>query len=56
MARRYMNLPGPGRGHIQRPLVIAACAPNMQNKMFRDAFAAEGMDVKKDMFRSTSAT
>jgi heterodisulfide reductase subunit A-like polyferredoxin len=33
----------------KRPLVIAACAPNMQNKMFRDAFAAEGMDVKKDM-------
>jgi heterodisulfide reductase subunit A-like polyferredoxin len=33
----------------KRPLVIAGCAPNMQNKMFRDAFAAEGMDVKKDM-------
>lgn len=33
----------------KRPLVIAACAPNMQYKMFRDAFAAEGMDVKKDM-------
>jgi heterodisulfide reductase subunit A-like polyferredoxin len=33
----------------KRPLVIAACAPNMQNKMFRDAFAAEGMDVKKNM-------
>ena len=33
----------------KRPLVIAACAPNMQNKLFRDAFAAQGMDVKKDM-------
>jgi heterodisulfide reductase subunit A-like polyferredoxin len=33
----------------RRPLVIAACAPNMQYKMFRDAFGAEGMDVKKDM-------
>ena len=33
----------------KRPLVIAACAPNMQNKLFRDAFATQGMDVKKDM-------
>jgi len=33
----------------KRPLVIAACAPNMQNKLFRDAFAAQGMDVKADM-------
>jgi heterodisulfide reductase subunit A-like polyferredoxin len=33
----------------KRPLVIAACAPNMQYKMFRDAFAAKGMDVKRDM-------
>ena len=33
----------------KRPLVIAACAPNMQFKMFRDAFAAKGMDVKRDM-------
>ncbi len=32
----------------KRPLVIAACAPNMQYKMFRDAFAAKGMDVKRD--------
>ena len=30
-------------------LVIAACAPNMQYKMFRDAFAEKGMDVKRDM-------
>jgi len=27
----------------------AACAPNMQYKMFRDAFAEKGMDVKRDM-------
>ena len=33
----------------KRPLVIAGCAPNMQYKLFRDAFAAHGMDVKKDM-------
>src|SRR5579864_6947777 len=33
----------------KRPLVIAACAPNMQYKMFRDALAAKGMDVKRDM-------
>ena len=33
----------------KRPLVIAACAPNMQYKMFRDAFSEKGMDVKRDM-------
>jgi heterodisulfide reductase subunit A-like polyferredoxin len=33
----------------KRPLVIAACAPNMQKKMFRDAFAAEGLNVQDDM-------
>ncbi|MCL4499020.1 MAG: hypothetical protein M1335_02090, partial [Chloroflexi bacterium] len=33
----------------KRPLVIAACAPNMQYKMFRDAFAEKGMDVKRDV-------
>jgi heterodisulfide reductase subunit A-like polyferredoxin len=33
----------------KRPLVIAGCAPNMQYKLFRDAFAAQGMDVRKDM-------
>ena len=27
----------------------SACAPNMQYKMFRDAFAEKGMDVKRDM-------
>jgi heterodisulfide reductase subunit A-like polyferredoxin len=33
----------------KRQVVIAGCAPNMQYKLFRDAFAAKGMDVKKDM-------
>jgi heterodisulfide reductase subunit A-like polyferredoxin len=32
-----------------RPLVIAGCAPNMQYKLFRDAFTSHGMDVKRDM-------
>ncbi|MBP7865321.1 MAG: hypothetical protein KA419_05165 [Acidobacteria bacterium] len=32
-----------------RPMVIAGCAPNMQVKLFRDAFAAAGLDVKKDL-------
>lgn len=32
-----------------RRLVIAGCAPNMQVKLFRDAFEAAGMDVKTDM-------
>lgn len=31
-----------------RRVIIAACAPNMQKKMFRDAFRAAGMDVEKD--------
>jgi heterodisulfide reductase subunit A-like polyferredoxin len=29
-----------------RKMVIAGCAPNMQLKLFRDAFKAAGMDVK----------
>ena len=33
----------------KRPVIIAGCAPNMQYKLFRDAFAAKGMDVKQDM-------
>jgi heterodisulfide reductase subunit A-like polyferredoxin len=33
----------------KRPLVIAACAPNMQYKMFRDAFAQKGLDARHDM-------
>jgi len=32
-----------------RKMVIAGCAPNMQYKMFRDAFTNAGMDVKQDM-------
>lgn len=32
-----------------RKLVVAGCAPNMQYKMFRDAFADAGMDVKQDL-------
>lgn len=32
-----------------RKLVIAGCAPNMQVKLFRDAFEAAGMDIKTDM-------
>jgi len=32
-----------------RKLVIAGCAPNMQFKLFRDAFAAAGMDVKDSL-------
>jgi heterodisulfide reductase subunit A-like polyferredoxin len=32
-----------------RKMVIAGCAPNMQVKLFRDAFKAAGMDVKNDL-------
>lgn len=32
-----------------RKVVIAGCAPNMQYKLFRDAFTAAGMDVKTDL-------
>jgi heterodisulfide reductase subunit A-like polyferredoxin len=33
----------------KRKLLIAGCAPNMQYKLFRDAFKAAGMDVKADL-------
>jgi heterodisulfide reductase subunit A-like polyferredoxin len=33
----------------KHPVIIAGCAPNMQYKLFRDAFASKGMDVKQDM-------
>ncbi len=33
----------------KRRLVVAGCAPNTQYKLFRDAFAAQGMDVRADM-------
>lgn len=32
-----------------RKLVVGGCAPNMQYKMFRDAFKAAGMDINKDL-------
>jgi heterodisulfide reductase subunit A-like polyferredoxin len=28
-----------------RKMIVAGCAPNMQKKMFRDAFANAGMDA-----------
>lgn len=31
-----------------RRLVIGACAPNMQRKMFKDAFREAGLDIEKD--------
>ena len=31
-----------------RKLIIGACAPNMQRKMFKDAFREAGMDIEKD--------
>lgn len=33
----------------KRKVIVAACAPNMQYKMFRDAFAEAGMDIRKDL-------
>ncbi len=33
----------------KRKLVVAGCAPNMQRKMFRDAFNAAGMDITTDL-------
>jgi len=32
-----------------RKVIIGGCAPNMQKKLFRDAFAAAGMDMNKDL-------
>lgn len=31
-----------------RKVIIGACAPNMQRKMFRQAFKDAGLDVEKD--------
>jgi heterodisulfide reductase subunit A-like polyferredoxin len=31
-----------------RKVIIAACAPNMQKKMFKQAFLDAGLDVEKD--------
>jgi len=33
----------------KRKLIVAGCAPNMQKKMFRDAFAVAGMDIATDL-------
>ncbi len=33
----------------KRKLVVAGCAPNMQRKMFKDAFAEAGMDIGQDL-------
>lgn len=33
----------------KRKVIIGGCAPNMQYKMFRDAFGEAGMDIKEDM-------
>jgi heterodisulfide reductase subunit A-like polyferredoxin len=33
---------------VHRKLVIGACAPNMQRKMFKQAFADAGLDIEKD--------
>jgi heterodisulfide reductase subunit A-like polyferredoxin len=33
----------------KRKLIVAGCAPNMQTKLFRDAFADAGLDVKTDL-------
>ena len=32
-----------------RKYMVAGCAPNMQYKLFRDAFENAGLDVKKDL-------
>jgi len=32
-----------------RKYMVGGCAPNMQYKLFRDAFAKVGLDVKKDL-------
>jgi len=32
----------------KRQVIIGACAPNMQRKMFKDAFKEAGLDIEKD--------
>jgi len=32
-----------------RKVVIGGCAPNMQYKLFRDAFNSSGLDISKDL-------
>ncbi len=31
------------------PIVVGGCAPRMQRKLFRDAFAKKGLDVERDL-------
>lgn len=33
----------------KRKVIVAGCAPNMQYKLFRDAFEEAGMDVNSDL-------
>jgi heterodisulfide reductase subunit A-like polyferredoxin len=33
----------------KRKMIVAGCAPNMQKKMFRDAFTAAGMNTATDL-------
>ena len=33
----------------KRKMIVAGCAPNMQKKMFRDAFGIAGMDIAADL-------
>jgi len=33
---------------VHRKVIIGACAPNMQKKMFKQAFKDAGLDVEKD--------
>lgn len=32
----------------KRQVIIGACAPNMQRKMFKEAFKEAGLDIEKD--------
>jgi heterodisulfide reductase subunit A-like polyferredoxin len=34
-----------------RKLIIAACAPNMQKKMFKQAYLDAGLDIDKDLVK-----
>jgi len=34
-----------------RKLIIAACAPTMQRKMFKQAFADAGLDIENDLVK-----
>ena len=33
----------------KRKVIVAGCAPNMQYKLFRDAFEEAGLDVRRDL-------